>query len=184
VKSNRVKYELNRGMHEETQAYSASRKEKKMHNEFFQILKKDHQEVRGILGQLKESKETALKKREELFQKLREELVPHMKAEEKTFYQPLMATKEAREDAMEGMEEHHVAEMVFKELQKMPMGEEQWGAKLSVFKELVEHHLQEEERKVFKSAEKALGRDEIQNIMKQFEKEKQKIKKDNLKSAA
>jgi len=33
---------------------------------------------------------------------------------------------------------------------------------------------------VFESAEKALGHDEIQDIMKQFEQEKQKIKK-NLK---
>ena len=48
------------------------------------------------------------------------------------------------------------------------------------FKELVEHHIKDEEKKVFKSAEKALGHDEIQNIMKQLEQEKQKIKK-NLK---
>lgn len=148
-----------------------------MHNEFFQILKKDHQEVKGILGQLKESKETSMKEREDLFQKLTEEMVPHMKAEEKTFYKPLKAKKEAREDAMEGIEEHHVAEMVFKELQKMPKGEDRWGAKLSVFKELVEHHIQEEENKILKRAEKVLGHDEVQNIMKQFEQEKQKIKK-------
>jgi hemerythrin-like domain-containing protein len=48
------------------------------------------------------------------------------------------------------------------------------------FKELVEHHIKDEESKVFESAEKALGHDEIQDIMKQFEQEKQKIKK-NLK---
>ena len=66
------------------------------------MLKKDHEEVKGILGQLKETKESALKKREELFKKLRAELVPHMKAEESTFYQSLMAKKEAREDTMEG----------------------------------------------------------------------------------
>ena len=155
-----------------------------MDNQFFQLLKKEHQEVKGILSQLKESKEMAVKKREELFQKLTEALVPHMKAEEKTFYQPLAAKKEAREDAMEGIEEHHVAEMVFKELQKMQKGEDQWPAKLSVFKELVEHHIQEEEGKIFKSSKKALGDDELQNIMKQFEQEKQKIKKNQMKSAA
>jgi hemerythrin-like domain-containing protein len=155
-----------------------------MDNQFFQLLKKDHREVKGILNQLKESKEIAVKKREELFQKLTEEFVPHMKAEEKTFYQPLAAKKEAREDAMEGIEEHHVAEMAFKELQKMRKGEDQWSAKLSVFKELVEHHVQEEEGKIFKIAEKVLDDDEIQNIMKQFEQEKQKIKKNNMKSAA
>ena len=146
-------------------------------NDFFQMLKKNHEEVKGILAQLKETKGSAPKKREKLFQKLREELVPHMKAEESAFYRPLMAKKEAREDAMEGMEEHHVSEMVLKELENMGKGEDQWGAKMSVFKELVEHHVKEEEGKIFKSAEKALGHDEIQNIMKQFEQEKQKIKK-------
>jgi len=156
------------------------KKEKKMHNEFFEILKKDHEEVKGIIEQLKETKESASQKRETLFQKLTEELIPHMKAEEKIFYQPLLAKKEAREDAMEGIEEHHVAELVFKELQKMQKGEEQWGAKMSVFKELVEHHIEEEEDAIFERAEEALGHDEMQNIMKEFEQEKEKIKK-NLK---
>lgn len=145
-----------------------------MPNEFFQVLKKDHQEVKGLLAQLKASKET--KKREELFETLTEELVPHMKAEEKTFYQPLKAKKEAREDAMEGIEEHHVAELVFKELQKMKKSEDRWDAKMSVFKELVEHHIEEEESKVMKSAEKALDQEEIRAIKTRFEQEKQKIK--------
>jgi hemerythrin-like domain-containing protein len=65
-----------------------------------------------------------------------------------------------------GVEEQHVSEMVFKELEKTLKGEDQWGAKMSVFKELVEHHIQDEESKVFKSAEKAFDHDEIQNIMK------------------
>ena len=149
-------------------------------NQFFKMLKKDHEEVKGILGQLKETKESASKKREELFQKLKVELVPHMKAEESTFYPPLMVKKESREDALEGMEEHHVSDMVLKELETTQKGEDQWGAKMSVFKELVEHHVKEEEGKIFKTAAKALGEDEFQNIMKQFEQAKQKSKK-NLK---
>jgi len=144
---------------------------------FFQMLKKDHEEVKNILSQLVETKESAPRKREELFQKLRVELVPHMKAEESTFYPPLLAKKESREDAMEGVEEHHVSEMVLKELETMQKGEDQWGAKMTVFKELVEHHIKDEQSKVFKSAEKALSNDEFQNIMKQFEQEKQAIKK-------
>ena len=149
-------------------------------NPFFQMLKKDHEEVKGILAQLEETKESSPKKREDFFQKLREELVPHMKAEESTFYPPLLAKKESREDALEGMEEHHVSEMVFKELEKMPKGADQWGAKMSVFKELVEHHVKEEEGKIFKTAEKVLGEDKLQSIMKQFEQEERKLK-ENLK---
>ena len=148
-----------------------------MKNSFFEMLKEDHKKVKGILGSLEETKESAPKKRDALFQKLKEELVPHMKAEESTFYQPLLAKKEAREDALEGVEEHHVSEMVLKELEKTPKGEDQWGAKMSVFKELVEHHIQDEESKVFKSAGKALDHDEIQDIMKKFDQEKQRMKK-------
>ena len=80
-----------------------------------------------------------------------------------------MVKKESREDALEGMEEHHVSDMALKELETTQKGEDQWGAKMSVFKELVEHHIKDEESKVFKSAEKALGQDEIQNIMKRFD---------------
>ncbi len=42
-------------------------------------------------------------------------------------------------------------------MEKMSQGEDQWGARMGVFEELVEHHIQGEESKVFKSAEKALG---------------------------
>jgi hemerythrin-like domain-containing protein len=144
---------------------------------FFQMLKKDHKEVKGILRKLKETKAKESSKREDLFQKLRQELVPHMKAEESAFYPPLMDKKKAREDAMEGIEEHHVSELVLKELEKMPKDEDKWGAKVGVFKELVEHHIKDEESKLFKSAEKALDPDEFQKIMKQFALDKQKIKK-------
>lgn len=143
-------------------------------NTFFQMIKKDHVEVKGILGQLTETKES--KKREQLFLKLKEELVPHMKAEESAFYAPLSAKKEAHEDALEGIEEHHVSEMVLKELEAMPKSEDRWGAKISVFKELVEHHIQEEESKIFKSAEKAFEKNEFEAIFKKFDQEKQKIK--------
>jgi len=73
-----------------------------------------------------------------------------------------------------------VSELVLKELDKMPKDDDKWGAKVAVFKELVEHHIKEEEGTLFKSAEKALDPDEIKKISKQFEQDKQKIKK-NLK---
>ena len=65
-----------------------------------------------------------------------------------------------------------MSEMVLKELETMPKGEDRWEAKMSVFKEFVEHHVKEEEGKIFKTAEKALGEDEFQSIMKQFEQER------------
>jgi hemerythrin superfamily protein len=73
-------------------------------NQFVQMPRKDHKEVKEILGQLKESKESAPKKRER-FQKLRAESVPHMKAEESTFYPPLPAKKDSRQEQRGALEQ-------------------------------------------------------------------------------
>ena len=146
-------------------------------NQFFQTLKKDHQEVKQIISELENVKERPSPQRDSMFQKLKSELLPHMKAEEIAFYEPLEGKKEAREDALEGEEEHHVAEIVLKELEKEEKVDGRWGAKLSVLKELIEHHIKDEEGKIFKSAEAALKADDFQNIMRRFEQEKEKIKK-------
>jgi hypothetical protein len=53
-----------------------------MHNDFFQVLKKDHQELKGILEQLKKAGENAVQTREKLFHKLKEGLLPFLNGEE------------------------------------------------------------------------------------------------------
>ncbi|MFZ7127856.1 MAG: hemerythrin domain-containing protein [Desulfobacterales bacterium] len=147
-----------------------------MHQEFFDLLKKEHKEVDDLLEELEETSDGAVKTREKLFAKLKEELVPHMKAEEKAFYPPLKGDKNAREDALESLQEHHVAELVLKELDRLDKGDEVWGAKLSVFKEIVSHHVEEEESTIFDAARKALDASQMEKIMTAFDKEKQKAK--------
>lgn len=146
-------------------------------NELFKEIRKDHQEVKGIFDKIEKAGDGASKKRDELFMQLHEEIVPHMKAEEHVFYPLLKEKKESREDALESVEEHHVTEMVLKELEKMPREKDEWKAKFMVFKELVEHHVKEEESKIFKDAGKVLNRDQLHEIFEQFQQEKQRIKR-------
>ena len=54
--------------------------------------------------------------------------------------------------------------------------EEFWPAKLSVFKEMINHHIEEEEGKIFEVAEKVITDDQMENIRKNFQKEKERIK--------
>lgn len=144
-----------------------------MPNEFLSHLKQEHREVMSIFEKL----EKADGKKGELFSKLRMELIPHLKAEEKVFYTALLEKKGAREVTLEGYEEHHVTELVLKELEKLPDSEEKWSAKLKVLKELVNHHIKEEEGNVFKVAEKELDKKMFPEILGKFEKEKEKQKK-------
>ncbi len=146
-------------------------------NKFFQQLKKDHKEVQEMIEQLSEMKSSASSKRAELFKKLKMELMPHMKAEETAFYHPLEDKKGTRELAFEGEEEHHVTEFVLRELEESESDKDHWTAKLKVLKDLIEHHVEEEEGEIFESAEKVIKDNEFESIMSQFEKEKERIKK-------
>lgn len=147
-----------------------------MHNDFFETIKKDHQEVKDILQKIKKTGDGATKERENLFSKLKMEIMPHMKAEEKAFYPALKEKKEAREDSMQAVEEHHITEIVLKELDSMSKDKEEWMAKLSVFMELVEHHIEEEESKVFKDAKQVLDDKQMESIFSSFQQEKEQIK--------
>jgi hemerythrin-like domain-containing protein len=148
-----------------------------MSHEFISALEKDHEEVQGILKKLQETSKTAVKSKEDLFMKLKQELVPHMKGEEKHFYPLLMKKKEGKELGMEAIEEHHVAEMMLKELDSLPKDAENWNAKVKVFSEIVQHHIEEEEEEVFEKAEDLLNDDELNKIMSSFTKEKENIRK-------
>lgn len=144
-------------------------------HEFLEELKKDHQEVKEILEKLKSS--GGEKNREKLFLELKKEIQPHMKAEEKAFYTLLAKEKESKENALEGFEEHHVTEMVLKELDKMGKAEERWLAKMKVFAELVDHHVEEEESKIFKDAQSVLDDEQMDEILENFNDEKEQLKR-------
>ncbi|PKN28493.1 MAG: cytosolic protein, partial [Deltaproteobacteria bacterium HGW-Deltaproteobacteria-21] len=144
-------------------------------HEFLEELKKDHQEVKDILEKLKSS--GGEKSREKLFLELKKEIQPHMKAEEKAFYTILTKEKESKENALEGFEEHHVTEMVLKELDKMGKAEERWLAKMKVFAELVDHHVEEEESKIFQDAQSVLDDEQMDEILEEFNEQKEQLRK-------
>jgi hemerythrin-like domain-containing protein len=73
------------------------------------------------------------------------------------------------------LEEHHVAEMVLRELDRAPKADEKWKAKLMVFKEIVEHHIEEEEGKIFAQAERTFDEDRLNEIFESFHKNKQSL---------
>ncbi|KJS00368.1 MAG: hypothetical protein VR65_12695 [Desulfobulbaceae bacterium BRH_c16a] len=143
---------------------------------FFDELKKDHKEVKDILEKMSSSSKTAEKSREKLFAQLKEELVPHMKAENVAFYSVLMDKKNARQNALEATEEHNLTEMVFRQLEETPAKDELWAVKVKVLKDLIEHHIEEEEQEIFEIAQEEIEKDDFKQIMQAFQQEKEKVK--------
>ena len=141
----------------------------------FQLLKEDHKKVSGIFQQLEPTTERALKTREELFTKLKQELDIHTQIEETIFYPAIKDAHETREITLEGFEEHHVVKMLLGELEAMPVDTEEWAAKLKVLQENVEHHVEEEEEEMFQKARQVLSEEEINTLGAQMEEMKKRL---------
>ena len=62
----------------------------------FTLLKTDHEKVAGILASIEETTERAVKGRDELFARLKEELDLHAKIEEEIFYPALEEAEETK----------------------------------------------------------------------------------------
>jgi hypothetical protein len=80
-------------------------KRRRKMNQFLKMLKKDHAEVKGILGQLNLTRNCAPKTREASLQKLTEESTLQMKTDESTFYPSLLAKQGSREEQRGSLEQ-------------------------------------------------------------------------------
>ena len=139
-----------------------------------QLLKQDHEEVKGLLEKLDSTTERGVKTREELFTKVSRELEVHEAIEEEIFYPALKEHPKAKELVLEAYEEHHVVDNVMAEIRELPYDDEAWGAKLTVMKENVEHHIEEEEQEMLPDAKKKLGK-ETEALGEQMEQRKQQL---------
>jgi hemerythrin superfamily protein len=130
------------------------------------LLREDHRKVKKILAELESTTERGVKTREELFTRVKQELVVHEAIEEEIFYPALKEHPKTKEIALEGYEEHHVVDTVMAEIEGVAYDDEKWGAKFTVMKENLEHHIEEEEGEMFKQAKQVFDEDELSQLGK------------------
>ena len=127
-----------------------------------EFLKEQHREVDELFKQIEESGERAFKRKEGLFAELAEKLTVHAKLEEGIFYP---AAKEADEAlVLEAFEEHANVKAMIRKLQKTDGADETFDAKIKVLKELVKHHVKEEENELFPKCKEALGEEKLEAL--------------------
>ncbi len=142
----------------------------------FELLKQDHEKVSGIFEKLEPTTERAVKTREELFTQLKQELDVHAEIEEQIFYPAIKDADETHDITLEAFEEHAVVKHLLAELDAESKETEEWGAKLTVLKENVEHHVEEEEGEMFPKAKKVLSSEQIEELGTRMEQAKQQLK--------
>jgi len=128
------------------------------------LLKADHDKVKKLLAELESTTERGVKVRTELFATIKGEMTVHESIEEEIFYPALLEAAKTRDITIEGYEEHHVVDLLMGELEDLPVDDEHWGAKATVMKENIEHHIEEEEDEMFPKARKVLEEKELREL--------------------
>ena len=133
------------------------------------LLKADHDKMKKLLAEGESTTERGEKTRTELFDRIKTELSIHERIEEEIFYPALKAHPKAKDIVLEGYEEHHVVDEIMGELEATDVTDETWGAKFTVMKENIEHHIEEEEGEMFDQARRVFDSDELDQLGSRME---------------
>lgn len=136
-------------------------------------LKTEHEEVAALFDQLENTqshghKLSVNKTRKDLFVELELKLRAHTEIEETSLYVPMKKARkihaETRDAVLEAYEEHTVAKYLLDSLKKTPSTNEKWGAKLTTLREIIEHHVKEEQEELFPDARALFSSEQLDKM--------------------
>jgi len=144
------------------------------------LLKKQHDEVKELFKQFEAAEEESEK--QELFEQIADDFAAHGEIEEKIFY-PAVYVGPLKEKLQEAVEEHLAAKRVAADLLDMEPSDEQFDAKMTVLKELIEHHVEEEEGELFPLVRQNFAREELEALGDQMEQMFEQLQQDEPREA-
>ncbi|WP_262927222.1 hemerythrin domain-containing protein [Phytohalomonas tamaricis] len=145
-----------------------------------ELLKDDHVKLLDLLDQLSKTTERAKKTRPELLEKIALELHAHTFLEEEIFYPAFKDSNGKENDKMyfEAKEEHRAVEdLIIPDLKKTDPASLQFSGRAKVLKELLEHHIEEEEEEMFVQARDTMSSEVLSELGVQMAAKKKELMK-------
>ena len=136
----------------------------------------EHDEVQELLKKLTDSDNA--REQKQLVEKVKRALVPHAKAEEKIVYDAILALrgKESKIEGHEGYIEHGLADQTLKKLDKLTANTPEFKAAAKVLKELLNHHIKEEESDIWSHVKDNFSSEQRERMNRDYLAAKKKVK--------
>ena len=131
--------------------------------DIFAALREDH-DIQSRLVDLLVKTEGDSEGREELFQRLKQNMTHHANAEERHFYVPLMEHDLTQEKARHSVAEHHELDELIEKLEDTDFSSPGWLRIARQLEHDLIHHLDEEEHEVFQMGGKVLTEQEKSSL--------------------
>jgi hemerythrin-like domain-containing protein len=140
-----------------------------------ELLKKQHREVKKLFASLKKAQ---AKSKKAIFEEIAHNLVAHDGIERELFYPACEVGMGMTDELAEALVEHGVVEFCLYQADEASPGDE-FDAKSKVLKEVLEHHIEEEEEEFFPKVEKALGKERLEELGAEMKARFEELKKTN-----
>lgn len=129
------------------------------------ILKADHRSVDGLFERFASHSARARKARESTVRRIVSELSLHARVEEQVVY-PVVRDHlpDLAPTVSESLEEHRVVGWELSTIAALPPDDDRLDAKVSVLRDLVGHHVEEEEHDLFPKLRTGLSRRELEDL--------------------
>jgi hemerythrin superfamily protein len=120
------------------------------------MLVSDHREVERGFEEYENLGDDSTTEKKKLADRICKQLEQHMALEEELFYPAVKKELKGSEDMVnEAIVEHSSAKELMKQIKSMKGDEQLFDSKVLVLKELIEHHVEEEEEEMFAKTKKS-----------------------------
>jgi hypothetical protein len=139
--------------------------------DIYNYLKKDHRKVSDLMEQVLAAR--SLERREELLEEITEELTLHAETEQATFYAALENEEEIEEKIEDAEDDHEEIKQFLAKLSSMSAESPKWMELFGELKHAVEHHVKDEETRIFDKARQVLNDDEVEQLAEDMDQMKE-----------
>jgi hemerythrin superfamily protein len=140
-----------------------------------EILTEDHRTVARLFDAIEA--QSSMERRESLFLEVYSELEAHSNAEEEVLYPRAEQLDDTEDLAEQSAEEHMKVRELLARLQVIEVDNDQWMGIFYELKKNVEHHVREEEGRLFPALRRLLEDDELHDMGQAIERTKQDYRK-------
>lgn len=137
-----------------------------------ELLKSQHDEAKKLFKALEDATGAQASA---LWTELKSKLTMHEELEEVHLYPQLKKEKAAEEIVLEAYQEHHVMDLLIKEISALKPSDEEFAPKVTVLQENTEHHIEEEEGDLFPKVRKIWDKAKREEVGRQMEQLKEQL---------
>jgi hypothetical protein len=144
----------------------------------FETLTDEHDRLRSQLTQILDLPHDAKDEKQKYLQELKETLHSHTVVEEEVVYECFLPIEDLEPEVREGIEEHRISNQLLVELNTLDVTQSQWEAKVKALKDVLSHHLKEEEEELFAEGRKFFDQSKQEELNKLYLQKKEEVLKD------